>query len=148
VIMKWIKLFEGFEQATKIKWLNDNFLYFKIIEDLKGLQMIETKSNIYFYEESYNQKTLKFIYCKKNPLGAQSQTLLCSSGARENYFARSLGISPYTLADSKLYYSFKEIYNKALKDFFSKYIDAAFLIKDVYNWDRWGDRFNLVIDSQ
>jgi len=35
-------------------------------------------------------------------LGAQSETLLCSSGARENYFARSFGISPYTLPDLKL----------------------------------------------
>ena len=48
--MKWIKLFEGFDQNTKkIKWLNDIFFYFKIIKDLNDLQMIETKINIYFF---------------------------------------------------------------------------------------------------
>jgi hypothetical protein len=42
--MKWIKLFEGFDQDIKIKWSNQKFLYFKAFKYLNemNLQMIET----------------------------------------------------------------------------------------------------------
>ena len=139
--MKWIKLFEGFEQATKIKWLNDNFLYFKIIEDLKGLQMIETKSNIYFYEELDNERVLKFVYCKKNPSRALRETLLCSYKSIENYIKQALGLEGNQLPDFTLYYLFREIYEKAIKDFFSKYINGTFIVRSVDNWDRYKENF-------
>ena len=144
--MKWIKLFEGFDQNTKkIKWLNDIFFYFKIIMNLNHLQMIETKSNIYFYEELDNERVLKFVYCKKNPEKDFRETLLCSFRARFKYIVENIPSHTFDLYSLR---GSSEIYEKAIKDFFSEYLDTTSLIKYPH-WNKYENRFNkLVINSK
>lgn len=141
--MKWIELFESFSHKDKVKFINQKFLYFKVFKYLNemNLQMIETDSHIYFYNILHNIKILKFVYCKKNLVKAFTRGLVCSYTSRENYIKQALGLERNQLPDFTLYYLFREIYEKALKDFFSKYINGAFIVRTVDNWDRYKENF-------
>ncbi len=147
--MRWIKLFESFTHRNKVKFINEKFLYFKVFKDLNemNLQMIETDSNIYFYNILHNIKILKFVYCKKNRVKAFTRKLVCGYTARENYIKQIFGIEINQLPDFTLYLLAREIYEKAIKDFFSKYIDETFTLRTVDNWKRYKNNFRKTYNT-
>jgi hypothetical protein len=72
---------------------------------------------------------------------AFTRGLVCPYTTRENYIKQALGIERNQLPDFSLYYLFREIYEKAIKDFFSKYINGTFIVRTVDNWDRYKENF-------
>ena len=131
--MKWIKLFEGFEQDTKIKWVNDIFFYHRITQDLHEMNLakIETAQNVYYYSLHGKIKHLKFVLQKETSL------LSYAPGRMKSY-----KISYHLLTGTNYLYSVYQltpVYKKALSDFFEKYenIKISFRNDNYVYSDQW-----------
>ena len=121
--MKWIKLFEGFNQDTKIKCVNDKFLYFIIRKKLnaKALKKIDARKYIYFYTKS-SSFNLEFVFSKEeNILSYHIDNALKTFKAVER---RGIKYRFY------LFY-LKSIFERLLKDHLSQYINVDFLVSAI-----------------
>lgn len=116
--MKWIKLFEGFDQDTKIQWVNDIFFYHRITQDLHEMNLakIETAQNIYFYSLSRNIKHLKFVLQKKV---LPKRNILSYPLSRIRWYKKNYCPLPKSVYKSK--YDLAPVYKKAVSDFFENY---------------------------
>lgn len=118
--MKWIKLFESFDNLeNQIKFVNDAYCYFRIMLSLKkmNLQKFETKDNIYFYTTSSGRKILMFVYCKQSRHKMLNKALVYSLDRRYKLLDDIVSNE----LDYKVYTHMVRIYEKVLDDFFSEY---------------------------
>ena len=130
--MKWIKLFEGFNQHEKINFVNDKFFYFKIMRDLKemNLEKIETENYIYFYNIPKKIKHLKFVYSK----------IIGSYNYRKNSYP--MGIIYYPNPKNRHNYNLTPVYKKAVGDFFEKYENIRADVSELRDsWDKHRGNF-------
>lgn len=140
--MKWIKLFEGFDQDTKIQRVNDIFFYHRITQDLHEMNLakIETAQNIYFYSLPRNIKHLKFVLQKKvlPKFNILSLPLSRIREYKKNY-------CPLTIPVYTSKYDLEPVYKKAVSDFFENYLNIKvyFRIVELFepDWNRLRNSF-------
>ena len=126
--MKWIKLFEGFNQDTKIKWVNDIFFYFKIRKKINAMKLkkIDARKYIYFYTKSSSfSSNLKFVYSKED-----NQLSYHMDNASKDFKLEGRGGIKYRLSNYNLN-KIRSIFEKLLKDHLSQYINVDFLVSAI-----------------
>ena len=118
--MKWIKLFEGFNQDRKINFVNDKFFYFKIRKKLNAMKLkkIDARKYIYFYTKS-SSFNLEFVFSKEENILSYHMV----NASKDFKLEERRGI--------KYRFYLKSIFEKLLKDHLSQYINVDFLVSDI-----------------
>ena len=114
--MKWIKLFEGFNQGEKINFVNDKFFYFKIRKKLNAMKLkkIDARKYIYFYTKSSSfSPNLKFVFSKED-----NQLSYHMDNASKDFKLEGRGGIKYRLSNYNLN-KIRSIFEELLKDHLS-----------------------------
>ncbi len=126
--MKWIKLFEGFNQHEKINFVNDKFFYFKIRKKLNAMKLrkIDARKYIYFYTKSSSlSSNLKFVFSKEDNQLSYHMFINVS----KDFGLEERGGIKYRLSNYNLN-KIRSIFEELLKDHLS-YINVDFRVSEI-----------------